>query len=57
MTKGVNYPKGLLKWADERGVQNVLDGLDKLYAAYHEERYRASVLLRQKAAFEKKFYP
>lgn len=57
MTKGVNYPKGLLKWADEKGLQNVLDGLDKLYAAYHEERYRASVLLRQKAAFEKKFYP
>ena len=57
MTKGVNYPKGLLKWADERGIQNVLDGLDKLYAAYHEERYRASVLLRQKAAFEKNFYP
>ncbi len=57
MTKGVNYPKGLLKWVDEKGLQNVLDGLDKLYAAYHEERYRASVLLRQKAAFEKKFHP
>jgi 3-hydroxybutyryl-CoA dehydrogenase len=56
MTKGVNYPKGLLKWADEKGIQNVLDGLDKLYLAYHEERYRASVLLRQKAAFEQKFY-
>jgi 3-hydroxybutyryl-CoA dehydrogenase len=56
MTKGVNYPKGLLQWADEKGIQNVLDGLDKLYLAYHEERYRASVLLRQKAAFEQKFY-
>lgn len=56
MTKGVNYPKGLLKWADEKGIQNVLDGLDKLYLAYHEERYRASVLLRQKAAFEQNFY-
>jgi len=56
MTKGVNYPKGLLRWADEKGIQNVLDGLDKLYLAYHEERYRASVLLRQKAAFEQKFY-
>lgn len=55
MTKGVNYPKGLLKWADEKGIQNVLDGLDKLYFAYHEERYRASVLLRQKAAFNQKF--
>lgn len=56
MTKGVNYPKGLLKWADEKGIQNVLDGLDKLHIAYHEERYRASVLLRQKAAFGKTFY-
>lgn len=56
MTKGVNYPKGLLRWADEKGVDLVLEGLDKLYAAYHEERYRASVLLRQKAAFGKKFY-
>jgi 3-hydroxybutyryl-CoA dehydrogenase len=56
MTKGVNYPKGLLKWADEKGIQNVLDGLDKLYLAYHEERYRASVLLRQKAAFQQSFY-
>lgn len=57
MTKGVSYPKGLLKWADEKGIQNVLDGLDKMYSAYHEERYRVSILLRQKAAFGKKFYP
>lgn len=56
MTKGVNYPKGLLKWADEKGIQEVLDGLDKLYLAYHEERYRASVLLRQKAAFKQTFF-
>lgn len=56
MTKGVNYPKGLLKWADEKGIQEVLDRLDKLYLAYHEERYRASVLLRQKAAFKQNFY-
>ena len=56
MTKGVNYPKGLLAWADEKGTQNVLDGLDKLYVAYHEERYRASVLLRQKAAYSKRFF-
>ena len=24
MTKGVNYPKGLLAWADEIGIENVL---------------------------------
>ena len=56
MTKGVNYPKGLLQWADEKGIAEVLEGLDKLYYAYHEERYRASVLLRQKAAFKQPFY-
>ncbi|AII51893.1 hypothetical protein N008_07855 [Hymenobacter sp. APR13] len=47
MTKGVNYPKGLLAWADELGLQNVLTTLDDLYADYHEDRYRASPLLRR----------
>lgn len=47
MTKGVNYPKGLLAWADELGLQNVLTTLDELYADYHEDRYRASLLLRR----------
>lgn len=56
MTKGVNYPKGLLKWADEKGVPQVLEGLDKLYTAYHEERYRASVMLRKHAAYGHTFY-
>lgn len=46
MTKGVNYPKGLLQWCDELGARNVLDKLDALYNLYHEDRYRASVLLR-----------
>ncbi len=30
MTKGVNYPKGLLKWCDEIGAQNVLDTMNSL---------------------------
>ncbi|RSK43340.1 3-hydroxyacyl-CoA dehydrogenase NAD-binding domain-containing protein [Hymenobacter perfusus] len=47
MTKGVNYPKGLLAWADELGLPNVLTTLDDLYADYHEDRYRASPLLRR----------
>jgi 3-hydroxybutyryl-CoA dehydrogenase len=46
MTKGVNYPKGLLQWCDEIGPRNVLGKLDALYNIYHEDRYRASVLLR-----------
>jgi len=46
MTKGVNYPKGLLQWCDEWGAEKVLDILDGLYHTYHEDRYRASPLLR-----------
>ncbi|WP_210464866.1 3-hydroxyacyl-CoA dehydrogenase NAD-binding domain-containing protein [Rufibacter roseolus] len=47
MTKGVNYPKGLLDWADELGPEHVLANLDALYKEYHEDRYRASPLLRK----------
>lgn len=50
MTKGVNYPKGLLAWAEEMGVATVLEKLDGLYHNYHDERYRASVLLRKMLA-------
>lgn len=55
MTKGVNYPKGLLAWCDEWGAANCLAVLDRLYADYHEDRYRASVLLRKHAVGNQKF--
>jgi 3-hydroxybutyryl-CoA dehydrogenase len=57
MTKGVNYPKGLLAWADEIGIQKVLDGLEELYDTYCEDRYRPSVLLRKMAKERQTFYP
>ncbi|WP_298544711.1 3-hydroxyacyl-CoA dehydrogenase NAD-binding domain-containing protein [uncultured Aquimarina sp.] len=47
MTKGVNYPKGLLSWADEKGIDWCVNKLDKLYNEYHEDRYRCSPLLRR----------
>lgn len=47
MTKGVNYPKGLLQWGNEIGLDNVLSQLDALYAEYGDDKYRASVLLRR----------
>jgi 3-hydroxybutyryl-CoA dehydrogenase len=47
MTKGVNYPKGLLAWADEKGINWCVETLDKLYDEYHEDRYRCSPLLRK----------
>lgn len=55
MTKGVNYPKGLLAWANEIGLDNVLKQLDELYHEYREDRYRASVLLRRLAKAGKGF--
>lgn len=56
MTKGVNYPKGLLKWADELGLKKVVAWLDDLREEYGEERYRASPLLRRMAKAGQKFY-
>jgi len=56
MTKGVNYPKGLLKWADEIGIVHVLNTLNDLYNEYQEDRYRACVLLKQMAKQVNSFY-
>ena len=49
MTKGVNYPKGLLVWAEEIGLKNVLGQLEALFAEYGEDRYRPNPLLRRMA--------
>ncbi len=56
MTKGVNYPKGLLAWADEIGIQKCVDALDGMYNEYHEDRYRCSPLLRKMAEEGRKFF-
>lgn len=56
MTKGVNYPKGLLHWCDETGADTVLANLDALYDTYHEDRYRASVLLRKMGVEGRRFF-
>lgn len=47
MTRGVNYPKGLLSWADEIGISTIVEKLDSLYVEYLEDRYRCSPLLRK----------
>jgi 3-hydroxybutyryl-CoA dehydrogenase len=47
MTKGVNYPKGLIAWGEEIGLATILDTLEVLHAEYGEDRYRPSVLLRR----------
>jgi 3-hydroxybutyryl-CoA dehydrogenase len=56
MTNGVNYPKGLLAWADEIGIENIVGKLDALYVEYLEDRYRCCRLLRKMVREEKRFY-
>ncbi|MGF6273549.1 3-hydroxybutyryl-CoA dehydrogenase [Massilia sp. UYP11] len=50
MQKGVNYPRGPLAWADAVGLRHVVAVLANLAAAYGEDRYRVSPLLRRKLA-------
>ena len=56
MTKGVNYPKGLLAWADEKGIDWCVNTMDELYSEYHEDRYRCSPLLRKMNKENKTFF-
>ncbi len=56
MQKGVNYPKGLLQWADDLGIENVVYSLDELYDTYREDRYRCSPLLRKMVINKESFY-
>ncbi len=57
MTLGVNYPKGLLRWADEWGIATCESRLDRLFNSYHDPRYRCSPLLRSLAQNGERFYP
>ena len=56
MTKGVNYPKGLLAWADEIGLENILNQLQVLFNEYGEDRYRPNPLLRQMVKQKQTFF-
>ena len=56
MTKGVNYPKGLLAWADEIGLEKTLQTLERLQFEYGEDRYRPSPLLRKLVREGKKIF-
>lgn len=50
MQRGVNYPRGPLRWADEIGVARVRDALVNLQAHYGEDRYRLSPLIARRHA-------
>ena len=42
MTRGVNYPKGLIQWAVDFGLQDCIRFMQELYDVYQEDRYRLS---------------
>jgi 3-hydroxybutyryl-CoA dehydrogenase len=46
MVHGLNYPRGILSWADEIGLDHVLAVLDALALERGEERYRVAPQLR-----------
>ena len=57
MTKGVNYPRGLLAWGDALGPAAVVAELDALRDRYQEDRYRVSPLLRDAARDGRRLAP
>ena len=48
MREGMGYPRGLLTWADEIGLDVVAGTLEGLLRHRGDERYRPAPLLRQK---------
>lgn len=55
MTRGVNYPKGLLQWCNDWGVSKTLETLEKLHQRYGDDRYRPSPMLRDLASSNGRF--
>ena len=47
MVHGLNYPRGILAWADEIGIDHVLGVLDALGAETGDDRYRIAPGLRR----------
>lgn len=56
MKGGVNYPKGLLAWAEEVGLDRCVETLDRMRDHYGESRYRCSPLLRNRASEQRGFF-
>jgi 3-hydroxybutyryl-CoA dehydrogenase len=47
MIHGLNYPRGILAWADQIGLDHVLGVLDALHEERGEPRYRVAPVLRR----------
>lgn len=56
MQSGVNYPTGLLAWADKLGTSYIADVLDNLNLFYGDDRYRLSPALTQRALINAPFH-
>jgi 3-hydroxybutyryl-CoA dehydrogenase len=57
MTKGVNYPQGLLAWANEIGLDRVVRTIESLRSQNGEDdRYRVSPLLKEMASSNRRFF-
>lgn len=56
MTRGVNYPKGLLEWADELGIDTVYNWISALQVEFREDRYRPNPLLKRMFKNGETFY-
>ena len=56
MTKGVNYPKGLLAWGNELGLDRVFAEIVRLREETEEDRYRPSPLLRRMVRDGRQFF-
>ncbi len=56
MVKGVNYKQGLLKWADELGIETILNELNQLHQWFGDDRYRPSTMLKLKVKGGNLFY-
>lgn len=56
MTKAVNYPKGLLKWCDEIGAEEILTMLEIMQDHFGDDRYRPSPLLRTMSKVKSKIF-
>ncbi len=56
MTLGVNYPKGLLEWGEEMGLESVLKQLEALHVYFGDDRYRPCPLLRDLVRDGRRFH-
>jgi len=45
--KGLNFPKGLISWSNEMGLNNSLHQIQRLFDFYGEDRYRPSPMLKE----------